>query len=149
EDPRRSVRRIVIAKLATLAVAQNGDCVARNSIVEPIALAEAAAMFTELPRKEAASYFWAIYYVGEGHRFFRRESLAKWLDEDFDLATAGQPHIERHLVADAVGHQARVVLLDDLLCVFDHVVFDATARYRSDELAIFGDRHLGARPARR
>ena len=106
-------------------------------------------MLAELPGQQAVALALAVDHVGERDRLLGREGASERLDEDFDLAAAGQADVEGHLVADAVRHQARVIFLEDLLGVLDDVVLDAAARDGADELAVFGDGHLGPRPPRR
>ena len=105
-------------------------------------------MFAELPRQQAVALAIAFHDVRKRHWLFGRKGFAEGLDEDFDLAAARQTHVEGHLVADAVRHQARVILVQHLLGVLDHVVLDAAARDGADELAVFGDGHLGPSPPR-
>jgi hypothetical protein len=105
-------------------------------------------MLAELPGQQPVALAVAFHHVGKRHRFFGWKGFAERLDEDFDLAATCQTDVERHLVADAVRNQAGVIFVQHLLGVLDHVVLDAPARDGADELAVFGDGHLGPRPPR-
>src|SRR5204862_904511 len=101
--------------------AQFDNCVLRHALVKRVAEAEAAAVLAELPRQQAVALVRSIDCISEGHRLLGRERTPEWLNKDFDLPAAGQAYIERHLIADAVRDQARMVFLEHLLGVFDDV----------------------------
>ena len=70
------------------------------------------------------------------------------LDEDLDLAAAGEPDLPGLLVADPEIEEARLAVLDRRLCFLDDDTLDTAARDRADKRAVIGDRELGARRAR-
>ena len=129
-------------------VAQFADRVRRDAIVERIAPAKTATVLAEFPGQHAIALALAIDDVGKGDRLFGREGAPERLNEHLDLAAAGQTDVEGHLVADAVRNQTRVILVEDLLGMFDDVVLDAATRDGANEFSVFGDGHLGAWPAR-
>ena len=105
-------------------------------------------MLAELPREQAVALALTLDDVGERHWFLGGKRLAERLDEDLDLTATCQTDVEGHLIADAVRHQPRVILLEHLFGMFDDVVLDAPTRNGPDELAIFGNGHLRPRPPR-
>ena len=70
-------------------------------------------------------------------------------DEDLDLTAAGQSHVERIVVGDAVGDQLRRAGLQHLLGAQHDIGLDAAARDRAGHLAVLGDQQPRAQRARR
>src|SRR5439155_19450453 len=66
------------------------------------------------------------------------------LDEDVDLAAAGQPDRPGLLVRDPVREEPRAPALEHLAGVFVHVRLDTPARDRSRQLAALRDPELRA-----
>jgi hypothetical protein len=64
------------------------------------------------------------------------------LDEDLDLASAGQPYLPGRLVGDAELERLRLTVGHDLFGLGDHLAFHATARDGALEAAICADHQL-------
>ena len=75
--------------------------------------------------------------------------LLQPLEEDLDLAAAGQADPPGGLVLDAEGERLGLAVGQDALGLGDHLAFDAAARHRPLEAPVGGDHHLPADPHRR
>ena len=82
-------------------------------------------------------------------RHLRPLRVDELLDEDVDLAAAGQADPERHLVGDPVGEQPRRTALEDLLRREDDVALDAAAGDGALEVTAVADVELRADRTRR
>src|SRR5262249_27090105 len=71
------------------------------------------------------------------------------LDENLDLAAAGEPDFPGLVVADPEIEEPRLAVSDHFERLIDHRTFDAAARDRADHRAFVVNRELGADRARR
>src|SRR5436305_1377139 len=85
----------------------------------------------------------------DGQRHLRQLPVPQFLDEDVDLAAAGEADAEGHVVRDPVGDEPRPGAREHLLRGEDDVALDAAARDRAGELALLADRKLRAHGPRR
>src|SRR5712692_2809743 len=75
--------------------------------------------------------------------------VAERLDQDVDLAAAGEPDSPGQVVANAIVKKLRRGSLQDGLSLLEDFTFQAAATDRTGNLATGADRHPGARRPRR